>query len=90
MRVVVGSTDRGRAAAEKDAMSDGLKAAGVARDTDARQSLSVAFNRVPTNDEMRAVHDFLRRPPASCPFCMKPTYRCPCTHCGEPDTLDGY
>lgn len=65
--------------------SEHLRAVGVARDPDNPQMLFLAFNRPPSDDEMRAVHDFLRRPPARCPFCSTPTYGLPCTSCGEPD-----
>lgn len=63
---------------------------GVFRDGGEERTLCISFNRKPTDDELRAVHDFFRRSPANCPFCSKPTYRLPCTHCGEPDTPEGF
>lgn len=70
-------------------MSDGLKASGIIRDPENEQFVSIGFNRKPTDDEMRAVHNFLRRTPATCPFCSTPTYSLPCSQCGEPDLPDG-
>jgi hypothetical protein len=66
---------------------DGLTAKGISRD-DHPFTLCVGFNRLPTDDEMRAVHNFLRRTPSTCPFCKTPTYALPCTQCGEPDVSD--
>lgn len=68
---------------------DELKAKGVAREV-VPQAMTVIFNRPPNDDEMRAIHDFLRRSPAICPFCKLPTYALPCTACGEPDIPDGF
>lgn len=62
-----------------------LRALGAGRDPDNSQVLFLSFNRAPTDEEMRAVQGFLRRPPAICPFCAAPTYGLPCTACGEPD-----
>lgn len=69
-------------------MSDYLRASGAWRDPENDRVLSISFNRSPTDDEMRAVQDFLHRPPATCPFCAAPTYGLPCTSCGEPDIPD--
>lgn len=69
-------------------MIDILKAVGVSRDAGEPKAISIAFNRYPTDDEMRAVHNFLRRPPGHCPFCQTPSYALPCTQCGEPDVLE--
>lgn len=71
-------------------MSDALKSVGISRDAGEPKSLLIAFNRSPTNDEMRAVHEFLRRDPSVCPFCTKPTYSLPCSSCGEPDIPEGF
>lgn len=65
-----------------------LKAHGVFR-VEGRAELLLVFNRAPTDDEMRAVHNFLRGSPTTCPFCRTPTYALPCTQCGEPDVPDG-
>jgi hypothetical protein len=67
-----------------------LKAVGTGRDAGEPKSLLVAFNRRPTDDELRAVQTFLRRAPATCPFCKLPTYSLPCSHCGEPDIPEGF
>lgn len=67
-----------------------LKAVGIGRDAQEPRCLSVAFNRSPTDDELRAVHNFLRRSPAICPFCKTPTYSLPCSQCGEPDIPEGF
>lgn len=67
-----------------------LKAIGSGRDAQSPCSIDIIFNRPATDDEMRALHDFLRRPPATCPFCSKPTYACPCTNCGEPDRSEEF
>ncbi len=64
---------------------DQLKATGIGRDPDNSQFLFIGFNKKPSDDEMRAIHDFLRRSPSRCPFCSSPTYVLPCTSCGEPD-----
>lgn len=37
-----------------------LKARGVFRDPGDERTLSVAFNRKPSDAEMRAIHDYLR------------------------------
>lgn len=39
---------------------DPLKACGIFRDPDDERTLSVAFNRKPSDAETRAIHDFLR------------------------------
>jgi hypothetical protein len=39
-----------------------LKARGVFRDPDSDRTLFIAFNRRPTDDEMRAIHEILRHP----------------------------
>lgn len=62
-----------------------LKARGVSRDAGEPRTLCIAFNRVPSDDELRAVHNFLIRSPGRCPFCNTPSYALPCTQCGEPD-----
>lgn len=68
-----------------------LKVHGVSRITDSDQCLLFGFSRRPTDDEMRAAHEFLKsRPICSCPFCSKPTYCCPCSHCGEPDIPEDF
>ncbi len=71
-------------------MSDELKAVGASRDAGEPKSLAISFNRIPTDDELRAVHNFLRRSPATCPFCKTPTYSLPCSQCGEPDIPEGF
>ncbi|MEM7301902.1 MAG: hypothetical protein AAF468_12520 [Pseudomonadota bacterium] len=38
----------------------GLKVLGVGRDAENAQALSVVFNRELTNEELRAIHDWLR------------------------------
>lgn len=66
-----------------------LKAKGIGREIGSPQYLFIGFNRQPTDDEMRAIHEFLRRPPPTCPFCQKPHYGAlPCWNCGEPDIPD--
>lgn len=72
----------------KNAGPDYLKARGVVRDVG--KTLLVYFNRRPTDDELRAVHDCLRKVPATCPFCAKPTYVLPCSHCDEPDVPEDF
>lgn len=67
-----------------------FKALGIGRDADNEKVLIVSFNTRPTDDEMRAVHNFLRRTPGHCPFCQTPSYALPCTQCGEPDLPDEY
>lgn len=68
----------------------GLTAIGAGRDAENEKSLCIYFDRRPTDDELRAVHNFLRRSPAKCPFCKTPTYSLPCSQCGEPDIPDGF
>jgi hypothetical protein len=63
---------------------EALRACGVGRNAEEPKSLLVYFNRPPTNDELRAVHDFLRHSPGICPFCSMPSYSLPCSNCGEP------
>lgn len=67
---------------------DRLGATGISRDAEHSQMLTVSFSRRPTDSEMRAIHDFLRRTPSTCPFCSEATYSLPCTACGEPDIPD--
>lgn len=71
-------------------MADDLKAIGAGRDAQNERFLSICFNRRPTDDELRAVHNFLRRVPGQCPFCNTPSYALPCTQCGEPDDRDAW
>lgn len=66
-------------------MSDHLRAIGIGRDLQNDRVLILSLNRPPNDDELRAIHDAIRRTPATCPFCTKPTYVLPCSHCGEPD-----
>ena len=40
---------------------DGLRALGVGRDAGNEKALLVCFNRKPSDDEMRALHDLLSR-----------------------------
>lgn len=37
-----------------------LKARGVSRDAGDERTLNIAFDRVPTDDEMRVIHDVFR------------------------------
>lgn len=39
-----------------------LSAKGIGRDPDNEQVLFASFDRRPTDDEMRAIHDLLRKP----------------------------
>lgn len=71
-------------------MADYLHARGVGRDASDERSLLVFLNRRPSDDELRAIHDCLSKVPATCPFCTKPTYVLPCSHCGEPDVPEGF
>jgi len=43
------------------------KARGITRLADAGRTLGIAFERRPTDDEMREIHDFLRNPDAALP-----------------------
>jgi hypothetical protein len=64
---------------------DALKARGAYRPQGEPESVTLIFTRRPTDGEMRAIHDALRKPPVPCPFCGEPTYLLPCTACGDPD-----
>lgn len=66
-------------------MTGHLRAAGIGRDPENDRVVFLSLNRVPTDDELRAIHGAISRTPATCPFCTKPTYVLPCSHCGEPD-----
>jgi hypothetical protein len=65
-----------------------LRAQGIGRDPQNDRVVFLSLNRSPKDDELRAIHDAIRRTPATCPFCSKPTYVLPCSHCGEPDVPD--
>jgi|GEM_PF-5914495 len=65
-----------------------LRAQGVGRDPENDRVVFLSLNRVPSDDELRAIRDGIQRTPATCPFCTKPTYVLPCSHCGEPDVPD--
>ncbi len=71
-------------------MADHLKARGVGRDGGDPRTLLVFFNQRPSDEELRAIGDCLGKVPATCPFCTKPTYVLPCSHCGEPDVPEGF
>jgi hypothetical protein len=70
---------------------DQLRITGICRDADCATSLALFFNRVPTDDEMRAVHESLRptpEPPAKqCSKGGECGYldgKGSCIYCGEP------
>lgn len=65
-----------------------LRAAGIGRDPENDRVVFLSLNRAPSDDEMRAIHGAISRTPATCPFCTKPTYVLPCSHCDEPDVPD--
>ncbi|MDJ1632710.1 hypothetical protein [Rhizobium rhizogenes] len=65
-----------------------LRAQGIGRDPENDRVIFLSLNRVPNDDELRAIHGAIGRTPATCPFCAKPTYVLPCSHCGEPDVPD--
>lgn len=58
-----------------------LRAVGISRYDGDQKALTVAFDRKPTDDEMRAVHDFLRHGPFVCHGCGMPHYSLPCPSC---------
>jgi hypothetical protein len=65
-----------------------LRAQGIGRDPENDRVVFLSLNRAPSDDELRAIQDAIGRTPATCPFCSKPTYVLPCSHCGEPDVPD--
>lgn len=67
-----------------------LRAAGIGRDPENDRVVFLSLNRVSSDDELRAIHSAISRTPATCPFCAKPTYVLPCSHCGEPDVPDQF
>ncbi|TDK35207.1 hypothetical protein E2F50_13185 [Rhizobium deserti] len=69
-------------------MVDQLRANGIGRDPENDRVVFLSLNRAPGDDEVRAIHGAIQRPPATCPFCKRPTYVLPCSHCGEPDVPD--
>lgn len=71
-------------------MADHLRAVGIGRDPENDRVVFLSLSRAPTDDEVRAIHDAIRRTPATCPFCTKSTYVLPCSHCGEPDIPDDF
>lgn len=67
-----------------------LRAQGIGRDPENDRVVFLSLNRVPSDDELRAIQDAIQRTPATCPFCAKPTYVLPCSHCGEPHVPDQF
>ena len=71
-------------------MAKHFRAMGIGRDPENDRVVFLSLSRVPSDDELRAIHDAIRRTPATCPFCTKSTYVLPCSHCGEPDIPDAF
>lgn len=51
-------------------MADKLKCNGIGRDKDNDQFLFFAFNRKPTDDEMRYLHEVMERAAVCCPYTL--------------------